>query len=222
MKKKAKKKIIRSPRTAPPRTRARCRYAAFLRGVSPMNAKMPELQRAFAAAGFEDVKTVLASGNVVFSAERAPERTLAARAEAAMTSTLGRSFPVIVRKIEALERLLTDDPYASFRLKPAEKRVVTFLRDPAKSHPELPIVLGQARILSVQQRDVFSAYVPTPGEAVFMVLLEKIFGKTITTRTWGTLEKVVKAALAPEATPSTRGKERTPSTRGRKRGAKRA
>lgn len=114
MKKKAKKKIIRSPRTAPTRTRtrARCRYAAFLRGVSPMNAKMPELVRAFEAAGFEDVKTVLASGNVVFSAERA--------------------FPVIVRKIEALERLLTDDPYASFSLKPAEKRVVTFLRRPAK------------------------------------------------------------------------------------------
>jgi len=28
------------------------RYAAFLRGVSPMNAKMPELKRCFEAAGF--------------------------------------------------------------------------------------------------------------------------------------------------------------------------
>jgi uncharacterized protein (DUF1697 family) len=44
------------------------RYAAFLRGVSPMNAKMPELKRAFEAAGFSDVKAVLSSGNVVFSA----------------------------------------------------------------------------------------------------------------------------------------------------------
>jgi len=31
------------------------RYAAFLRGVSPMNAKMPEVQQAFEAAGFTDV-----------------------------------------------------------------------------------------------------------------------------------------------------------------------
>ena len=34
------------------------RYAAFLRGVNPMNAKMPELTKAFEAAGFADVKTV--------------------------------------------------------------------------------------------------------------------------------------------------------------------
>ena len=38
------------------------RYAAFLRGVSPMNAKMPELKKAFEAAGFTDVRTVRAGG----------------------------------------------------------------------------------------------------------------------------------------------------------------
>jgi hypothetical protein len=32
------------------------RYAAFLRGGSPKNAKMPELKRCFEAAGFKDVK----------------------------------------------------------------------------------------------------------------------------------------------------------------------
>ena len=44
-------------------------YAAFLRGVSPMNAKMPEVKRCFEAAGFTDVKTLLSSGNVVFGAK---------------------------------------------------------------------------------------------------------------------------------------------------------
>ena len=44
------------------------RYAAFLRGVSPMNAKMPDLKAAFEAAGFTDVKTLLSSGNLVFTA----------------------------------------------------------------------------------------------------------------------------------------------------------
>jgi uncharacterized protein (DUF1697 family) len=43
------------------------RYVAFLRGVSPMNAKMPELKKCFESAGFTDVKTLLSSGNVVFS-----------------------------------------------------------------------------------------------------------------------------------------------------------
>lgn len=42
------------------------RYIAFLRGVSPMNARMPELKRCFEEAGFSDVRTILASGNVAF------------------------------------------------------------------------------------------------------------------------------------------------------------
>lgn len=61
----------------PPR---RARYAALLRGVAPMNASMPESSRAFERAGFEHVKTVLASGNVLFDA---PE--LLASAERVLT-----------------------------------------------------------------------------------------------------------------------------------------
>jgi uncharacterized protein (DUF1697 family) len=60
------------------------RYAAFLRGVSPMNAKMPELRKAFEAAGFRDVKTVLSSGNLVFSSTAAPEAGVERKDEAAM------------------------------------------------------------------------------------------------------------------------------------------
>lgn len=48
------------------------RFTAFLRGVSPANAKMPELQAAFESAGFARVRTVLSSGNVVFDTVRMP------------------------------------------------------------------------------------------------------------------------------------------------------
>jgi uncharacterized protein (DUF1697 family) len=65
------------------------RYVAFLRGVSPMNAKMPELRRCFEAAGFTDVKTVLSSGNVVFGARAASEAALERRAENAMEEATG-------------------------------------------------------------------------------------------------------------------------------------
>ena len=41
-----------------------------------MNAKMPELKRAFENAGFTNVKTVLASGNVVFDARAASDLAL--------------------------------------------------------------------------------------------------------------------------------------------------
>ena len=38
------------------------RYVALLRGVSPLNAKMSDLRRAFGSAGFADVRTILSSG----------------------------------------------------------------------------------------------------------------------------------------------------------------
>ena len=59
------------------------RYVAFLRAVSPMNAKMPELKKCFEAVGFTDVKTVLSSGNVIFNARAASEAALEHKAEAA-------------------------------------------------------------------------------------------------------------------------------------------
>src|SRR5438445_10452666 len=104
------------------------RYAAFLRGVMPVNAKMPDLKKAFEAAGFTDVKTILGSGNVVFSARAASEASLERRAEAAMAERLGRTFLTIIRPIEALRDLLESDPYKAFRREPTAKRVVTFLR----------------------------------------------------------------------------------------------
>ena len=168
------------------------RYAAFLRGVSPMNAKMPELKRAFEAAGFTDVKTLLASGNLVFSASRASEETLERKAEAAMLAGLGRAFLTIVRPVDWLRELLASDPYRSFRLLPGSKRVVTFLRDAPAAKLKLPIEQDGARILDLRGNTAFSAYVRTPKGPVFMTLIEKAFGKEQTTRTWETVEKAAR------------------------------
>jgi uncharacterized protein (DUF1697 family) len=168
------------------------RYAAFLRGVSPMNAKMPELRKAFEAAGFRDVKTVLSSGNLVFSSTAAPEAALARQAQAAMQKCLRSAFPTIVRSLDTLRRILASDPYEDLRMKPGTKRVVTFLRRKPKARPKLPIDLDGACILRMKDGEVFSAYVPSPRGAVFMTLIEKTFGKEVTTRTWDTVRKVAK------------------------------
>ena len=169
------------------------RYAAFLRGVMPTNAKMPELKKAFESAGFTDVKTVLSSGNVVFSARDASETSLQRKAEAAMMQRFGDAFLTIVRPLDALRELLASDPYRAFRLEPDAKRIVTFLRAKPASTLALPIGLGGARILSIKGREVFSAYLPNPKGPVFMVLIEKTFGKEVTTRTWDTVAKVARA-----------------------------
>jgi len=165
------------------------RYVAFLRGVSPMNAKMPELKRCFESAGFANVRTLLSSGNVVFDARTATEAALERRAEAAMQASLGRSFYTIVRKTEALRALLESDPFAPFALPPRAKRVVSFVRQPKETTLELPILSDGDGILSVIGREVFSAYVPGEKGPVFMGLIEKTFGTDITTRTWDTVRK---------------------------------
>jgi uncharacterized protein (DUF1697 family) len=168
------------------------RYAAFLRGVMPVNAKMPDLKKAFEAAGFTDVKTILGSGNVVFSARAASEASLERRAEAAMAERLGRTFLTIIRPIEALRDLLESDPFKVFRLEPDAKRVVTFLRRRSTSKLALPIEFEGARILAVKRGEVFSAYIRHPKGPVFMTLIEKTFGKETTTRTWDTIAKVAR------------------------------
>jgi uncharacterized protein (DUF1697 family) len=151
------------------------RYVAFLRGVSPMNANMAELKRCFERAGFANVKTVLASGNVVFDARAASEQALARKAESAIAKELGRAFSTIVRSVNTLRQLLENDPFRAHRLPATAKRVVTFLREPHKARLALPLEQDRARILAMNGREVFTAYVPGPRGAVFMRLIERTF-----------------------------------------------
>jgi uncharacterized protein (DUF1697 family) len=165
-------------------------YAAFLRGVMPTNAKMPELREAFEAAGFGSVRTLLSSGNVIFTARRASVAALERRAEAVMQKRLGRSFLTIVRPLDHLRDLLASEPYGRFDLAPGSKRVVTFLRQPMPARPVLPKSLGTSRILCMTDTEAFTVYVPDPPGPDFMRLIESTFGREQTTRSWDTVVKV--------------------------------
>ena len=165
------------------------RYVAFLRGVSPMNAKMPELKKCFEAEGLSDVCTLLSSGNVVFNARSASVAVLERRAEKAMQSGLGHSFATIVRSAEYLQDLVQSEPFAGFSLPATAKRIITFLRMPAEPKLRLPIEQDGASILGFTGSEVLAAYVPSPKGPVFMSLLERTFGKNITTRTLDTVRK---------------------------------
>jgi len=171
------------------------RYVALLRGVSPMNCKMAELTAALEAAGFENVKTVLSSGNAVFDARKASDAALQRKCEAAMEQGLGRSFATVVRSVEHLQALIERDPFSRFKLPKDAKRVVTFVRDPAKAQAplKLPIEFEGTRILAVEGSEVFTAYVPQQNNPAFMTLIEKTFGKDVTTRTWDTVRKCAAA-----------------------------
>lgn len=168
------------------------RYAAFLRGVMPVNATMPDLKRAFEAAGFSEVVTFLSSGNVAFTARAASSASLERRAEAAMTKLLGHAFLTLVRPVDRLRELLASDPYSGFKIAPEAKRIVTFLRKVPGATPTLPLESDGVRILTARGTEVFTVYLPNPKGPIFMTLLQKTFGKEQTTRTWQTVARVAR------------------------------
>lgn len=154
-----------------------------------MNAKMPALKACFETAGFSDVRTLRSSGNVVFNARSSTIAALERRAEKAMQSELGHGFVTFVRSAEYLQGLIESDPFAEYKLPASVKQVITFLRGPAERSLELPIERDGASILRVTGAEVLCAYVPGPKGPVFMNLLERTFGKSITTRTLETVRK---------------------------------
>jgi uncharacterized protein (DUF1697 family) len=160
-----------------------------------MNCNMAELKACVEAAGFTKVKTLLSSGNAAFDTPRATkDAALERKLEAAMQEHLGRSFYTIVRSTTELQSMLDAEPFAAFKLPTQAKRVVSFLReapDPAKL--QLPLKLGHAQILAVSGREIYSAYEPGDPTPIFMSLIEKTFGKDITTRTWDTVRKCAAA-----------------------------
>lgn len=169
-------------------------YAALLRGVSPLNCRMSELKAALESAGFGDVKTVISSGNAVFTARKASESAIERRCEKAMEQRMDRSFMTIVRSIEDLEKLLARDPFANYSVPPGAKRNVTFMRAAPATVPRLPVELRGARILALDGREALTYYLPRDVDPAFMTLIEKTFGKGVTTRTWETVQRIVRVA----------------------------
>ena len=169
------------------------RYVALLRGVSPQNAKMAELKAAFEAAGFTNVRTVLSSGNVVFDSAMTSYDALEGLAEQAIERKLGRKFYTIVRSVADLKELLAFDPYVQHGIPPDAKRVVSFFRQSPNPKVVLPLAQDQASVFFLRGREAFTAYRPGDKGPVFMLLIERAFGKDVTTRT---LETVAKCAAA--------------------------
>jgi uncharacterized protein (DUF1697 family) len=96
------------------------RYVALFRGINVGKAKriaMADLRALLAQLGYTEVKTLLNSGNAVFTAERANPAVLAAAIRAAVEKTLGVEARVIVKSAQdvaaivrgnVLEKLATD------------------------------------------------------------------------------------------------------------------
>ena len=105
------------------------RYAVFLRGVNVggVNLKMADVATTFRQAGFDDVKTLLASGNVVLSSA-ARAATVRTKAEAALRESFGYDAWVLVYPMSELKTISADYPFE--REVEGHHSYITFVSDP--------------------------------------------------------------------------------------------
>jgi len=169
-------------------------FIAFLRGVSPQTLQMAKLSACLQKAGFDDVKTVLSSGNALFSGSERSIPALEGRIERLLREATGRDFHTIIRTKTEIEALLNTDPFSRHEIVDRAKRVVSFSKQTLRLPTGFVAKRGEAKILEVKDREAFTSYLPGTDGPVFMELIADAFGKEVTTRTWDTLLKCLKAA----------------------------
>ncbi|MEU0507079.1 DUF1697 domain-containing protein [Nocardia sp. NPDC005998] len=175
------------------------RYAALLRGIMPTNPNMKgeKLRGVFEGLGFEQVATVLASGNVVFRGADGDIAKLEDRIQDALNSELGIPGGTIVRTYDELRDLLDTDPFPGLIHGRGTYLIATFFKqDPSnvakelRKHAEPGVqIVGYDSAARAVLAVIDNTEPRTPD---FMAWLEKTYGKDITTRTWLTVQKIVK------------------------------
>ena len=170
-------------------------YVALLRGINVGGNHMVPMKRLaahFEELGFTDVKTLLASGNVVFKTTK-PFDSIRPLLESAFLRSFGFAIPSIVWPISDIVTLIKDQPFKKIKSAPSLRLYITFLSESTKSTLVIPYISpdGSFTILAKERKLIASvldtAKAKTPQ---VMQVLEKNFGKNITTRNWNTVQKI--------------------------------
>ena len=174
------------------------KYVAFLRGINVggnVLIKMTELQAEFEKARFEDVKTILASGNVMFESNEQNPDKITHKIEAFLKKKWKREITVFVRTIDELQRMAAMQPFKGVTVTPNTRRYVTFLYEFSRGLkiPELPT---NVKITRMKDDAVFTVVELSPDLDTpdSMASLNKALGPKITARNWNTVEKILSEA----------------------------
>lgn len=118
------------------------RYAAFLRGVNVggVNLKMADVADALTGAGFEKVRTIVASGNIVLESGAGAD-AVRAKAESALRQRFGYDAWVLVYSVETVRAIVDGYPFEPER--DGYQSYVTFVSD-TDVLDELAALAGQA------------------------------------------------------------------------------
>ena len=182
-------------------------YIALLRGINVGRAKrvaMADLRKLIEELGYDDVRSVLNSGNVVFSADGIEPAVAAAAIEEQLVLKLGVAARVTVLSRDELAAVLAENTLLPVATDHARLLVFT-LADSAAREAVAPLCEREwgSEALAVGQR---AAYVWCPEgmlQSAAATALGKQLGDNTTSRNWNTLCKLY--ALCSEPAPAPPG-----------------
>ena len=172
------------------------RIVALLRGVNVGGVRfaMADLRAALQEAGFADVRTVLASGTVLVTADEEP-RAVAARVHDVILQRFGFDVGVIAVGLDAVRAAVDAQP---FPRRPERHAYVVFAADPAT----LRTLADDAAVLGDDDEQVVAGDGVLHWDVAKGRTLDSAFGTrlgrgardgTVTTRNRSTLEKILAA-----------------------------
>ena len=159
----------------------------MLRGVNLGGRKviMSELRAVCEAAGFTDVRSLVASGNLVLNAKLKAEK-LEATLEKVILEALGLKTNVFVRDSDQLDAIIAANPFKPFAKTNPNFLVVDFMRGPA-TKAELEAMEKTALTGEEIRQGKDCLYLKFPeGQGVSKLKMPKL----ATARNWNTVTKL--------------------------------
>jgi uncharacterized protein (DUF1697 family) len=172
------------------------RYVALLRGINVGSSRripMPRLREVLADRGYGEVRTLIASGNVVVDSPL-PEDELALDLTKAIEEEFGFDVPVVVRTGEELAAVLTGDPFGDVATD-LSRYSVTFLPEPPPADRVKELPPAEDGQYAVRGRELY-LWLPD-GMAVSPMgkwPWDRLLGVAGTNRNWNTVSKLVDLA----------------------------
>jgi uncharacterized protein (DUF1697 family) len=169
------------------------RQVALLRGINVGKAKriaMADLRALVGELGFGDVKTLLNSGNVVYTASGVEPDAAAARIEAAIVARTGISSRVTVLTAAEVAEVIEQNPFGD--VDNPSRYLVTVLRDPADRARLEPLVKEDwgTDSLALGRRVAYTWCRGGVLESRLADTLNRLLGDRATARNWATMLKL--------------------------------
>lgn len=172
------------------------KVVVFLRGINVGGIKvlMKDLTLLFQNSGFSNVKTLLASGNVIVEAEDDPLFRVQERCDEALSSHYGRTIPTLVFSAEEIEKLA--DPFPIVLPEPAKEHhgYLTLCDSPEAAEVLYAMAVGRADENKVALSGRAVCWVERKGQsttsAMSKLMTSMAKQQLLTTRNHNTLVKL--------------------------------